>query len=156
MTTNAYTLPLWISAFKSQSNVISDFIMKWPISDGSTAIFYMEDTVLSKYTAELEKFRVSVDLTDREQHFYAYNPRLFAYDLYGYPEFWYIVLYANEMHTTLEFHPTRVKFFTSGVVNVLNEIRILEQSRKDVNEQACTTLITNNQSENADLLTSVI
>ena len=40
--------------------------MKWPISDGSTAIFYMEDTVLSKYTAELEQFRVSVDLTDRE------------------------------------------------------------------------------------------
>ena len=156
MTTNAYTLQMWINQFRNQTNVVSDFITKWPISDGTRTIFYMENTLLSKYTWELDQHKTFVDLSEREQHFYAYNPRLFSYDLYGYPEFWYIILYANELHSATDFHPTRVKFYKSSVLNVLNEIRILEQTRKQTNDYAMNRIVTDNLAENADLLQAIL
>lgn len=138
------------------SNVISDFVTKLPMSDGSYACFFMDETVLGKYNVELSQFIVSTDLTPREQHFYAYNPRLFAYDLYGYPEFWYLVLHANEMISATQFTPVRVKFYQPGVITTLNTIRQLELSAHDANEQEMTNVVVNNLTVNADVMTSII
>lgn len=155
-TTNAYTLEYWINSFRAQSNVISDFITKVAVSDGTTATFFMDESLLSKYHTELDEHKVSVNLSQREQHFYAYNPRLLSYDLYGAPEFWYLILYANEIYSAADFAPQRLKFYKSSVLNVLNTIRQLEMDRHNANEQECTDIITGNKSVNADILTAIV
>ena len=156
MTTNAWTLQQWITEFRSQLNTIDDFVSRFAISNGERVIFFMDESYLSKYQAELDPYKVTVDLTDREQHYYAYNPRLFAYDIYGYPELWYLVMYANELHSALEFNLKRVRFYQSGVTNVLNAIRILEEPRKDANDQEMSDIVTNNESSNESVLDSAI
>lgn len=155
-TLNQYSLESWVSAFRNQTNVVSDFITKLPISDGKKAYFFMDDNLLSKYTSELDKHKVSVDLTEREQHFYAYNPRLLSYDLYGAPEFWYLILYANEIYSAADFCPTRCRFYKMSVIDTLNTIRQLEIPRKDANEQEMTDIITGNKSVNADVLVKIV
>ncbi len=154
MTTNAWTLERWITEFRSQLNTIDDFVSRFAISNGERVIFFMDESYLSKYQAELDRYKVSVDLTEREQHYYAYNPRLFAYDMYGYPEFWYLVMYANELHSACEFNLSRVKFYQGGVVKVLDAIRNLEQPRKDANDQDMTDIVTNHTSINENVLTA--
>lgn len=151
-TTDAYTLQQWISQFRSLTNIIGDFVSRFPISNGEHVIFYMDESYLTKYHNELEPYKTSVDLSDREKHFYAYNPRLFAYDIYGYPEFWYLVIYANELHSAMEFNLSRVKFYQASVVNVLNSIRMLEQKYRDENDQEMRDVIVNHSEVNADVL----
>lgn len=151
MTTNAYTLEAWITAFRSELNKVSDFMTQLAISDGKEAVILTDETVLNKYSTELSAYLKNIDLTQREQEYYAYNPRLLAYDLYGAPEFWYLILYANEIHSALEFHLKRIKFFDVSVVNVLNEIRMLEKDRLDANNQEITDIIVGNKSVNSDI-----
>lgn len=155
-TTKEFTLEAWIRKFKSELNTIRDFTFKTAISDGTFMMLFGDDSVLSKYTAELNEFLTTADLTQREQEFYAYNPRLLAYDIYGEPEFWYLILYANEMVSALDFHPKRVHFYQPGVMTLLNSIRELELSRKNKNDQEMTSLSVNGGSMNADVLTPII
>lgn len=155
-TVQAYTLSEWITEFRAMTNVISDFVTKSPMSDGNQACFFMDESVLGKYDVELSTFIQTADLTAREQHFYAYNPRLFAYDLYGVPEFWFLVLHANEMLSATEFTPVRVKFYQPAVVTTLNTIRQIETSRHDANEQEMTNVVVNNQVVNADVISPII
>jgi hypothetical protein len=155
-TVNAYTLESWISSFRGETNVVSDFVFKLALSDGENVAYFCDETVLSKYSVELAEHLTSVDLTDREQQFYAYNPRLFAYDLYGAPELWYLILYANEMHSATQFKVARVKFYKKSVIKVLNSIRVLESARKDDNEQEMTDIVVGKQQCNNDINVSII
>lgn len=155
-TTNAYTLEYWISSFRGETNVVSDFVTKVLLSDGENAAIFMDQSLLSKYTIELEPHKVTVDLTDRERQFYAYNPRLFSNDLYGVPELWYLVLYANEIYSAMQFDMTRVKFYKTSVLNVLNTIRQLELGVKNDNDDEINRMIVNKTPSNASVLTSRI
>lgn len=151
-TTEAYTLEQWISQYRTTANVISDFVSRFPISDGNRVIFFMDESYLSKYSTELESYKVTIDLSDKERHFYAYNPRLFAYDVYGYPEFWYLIMYANELHSLIDFDLSRVKIYQAGVIDVLNTIRSLEKPYKDENDQEMIDVIVNHTQVNSDVL----
>lgn len=155
-TTNAYTLQQWISQFRNMQNTIDNFVSRFAISDGVRCTFLMEESFLSKYQREFEPYKVTVDLSDREQHNYMYNPRLFAYDIYGYPEFWYLVLYANELHSELEFNMKRVHFYNAGIIRILDTIRDLETKYKNENDQEMTDIVVNNESVNANVMGSII
>lgn len=155
-TVNTYTLEKWISAFKSQSNTISDFVTRLAISDGTTCTFLYDESILGKYRAELDNYKVSVELNSRQQHFYSYNPRLFAYDLYGVPEFWYLILYANELYSATDFHPSTVKFYKASVINLINTIRQIETDRKSANNQEMTSIVVNNTVINDDVLIDIL
>lgn len=155
-TTSAPTLQQWITAFRNEQNTVSANMLMTAISDGTTATIFMEETLLSKYTVELSQYLVQTTLTEREKHYYAYNPRLLSQDLYGAPEFWYIILYANEMHSALEFNTSKIKFYRKGVLDLLNNIRLVEVSRKDANAQEMLDIVVNNESLNADVLNSPI
>jgi len=150
-TIRAHTLQDWVKAFRDDVNTISSFALQIAKSDGNSAVFFADESVLSKYTVELSEYLETVELNPREQDYYRYNPRLLAYDLYGIPEFWYLILFANELHSALDFHPKRVKFFNMGVVNILNTIRMLEQGRLDDNQQEMTDVVVNNEVVNNDI-----
>lgn len=155
-TTGAYTLEQWIVYYRNTQNTVSANMLLTAISNGEIATIFMEDTLLSKYTTELSAYLETTTLTSRQQEYYAYNPRLLSQDLYGAPEFWYILLYANEMHSALEFNVTKLKFYRKGVLDLLNTIRLIETSRKDANSQEMIDVVVNNESVNADVLNSDI
>lgn len=151
-TTKAHTLETWISDFRNQLNVVSDFIHKDALSDGITVSQIMSETVLSKYDTELRPYLTRVKLSDAERHTYQQNPRLLALDLYGAPEFWYLILYANELYSMLEFDLAEIRFYRIGVIDVLNQIRQLESPFKDENEQAMTDIVVGRRTYNEDIL----
>lgn len=155
-TTGAYTLEQWIVYYRNTQNTVSANMLLAAISNGEVATIFMEETLLSKYTTELSAYLETTTLTSRQQEYYAYNPRLLSQDLYGAPEFWYILLYANEMHSALEFNVTKLKFYRKGVLDLLNTIRLIETSRKDANSQEMIDVVVNNESVNADVLNSDI
>ena len=155
-TTGAYTLEQWIVYYRNTQNTVSANMLLTAISNGEVATIFMEETLLSKYTTELSAYLETTTLTSRQQEYYAYNPRLLSQDLYGAPEFWYILLYANEMHSALEFNVTKLKFYRKGVLDLLNTIRLIETSRKDANSQEMIDVVVNNESVNADVLNSDI
>lgn len=155
-TTGAYTLEQWIVYYRNTQNTVSANMLLTAISNGEIATIFMEETLLSKYTTELSAYLETTTLTSRQQEYYAYNPRLLSQDLYGAPEFWYILLYANEMHSALEFNVTKLKFYRKGVLDLLNTIRLIETSRKDANSQEMIDVVVNNESVNADVLNSDI
>lgn len=148
-TIKEYTMEGWIAAFRDEKNKISDFAWKKLISDGTDVMLFSDETILSKYSSELNEYRNQVPLSPEEQHYYAYNPRLFAYELYGVPEFWYLVLYANEMQSMLQFTTPIVKYYGAGVITVLNTIRELEKENYNSMEHDITNDIVNRKSVNA-------
>lgn len=125
-TTNEYTLQGWINAFRDERNTVSDFVFKTCKSDGERVTVLMSETILSKYHAELKQYIVVNTFTEIDQAYYAYNPRLFSMDLYGLPEFWYLVLYANEMHSAIQFNVPIVRYYSPKVVQALTMIHALE------------------------------
>lgn len=155
-TVGEYTLEGWISKYRTELNTVSRFIKQWAISDGQTCCLFSDETVLSKYHNELEALILQETMTDREREYYAYNPRLFAYDLYGAPEMWYMILYANEMHCAMQFNVQRVRFYSKDVTTVMNQIRLTEASRLDDNAQEISDIIVNNKIVNADVNISVV
>lgn len=154
-TTSQYTLAKWISQFRDERFILPNYTFSSVMSDGTNAIVFPEETMLTTYAEELETYKTSAVMTDREQNFYRYQPRMFAYDLYGYPEMWYLILYANEIVSALEFDFTTVYFYTQSVTTLLNAIISLESDRKDDNEQEITDLTTSGEEVNNDVRISV-
>lgn len=150
-TTSEYTLQDWIRSFQDEMSRITLFNIRNIITDGSVGMIFSDETVLSKYHDELSQYVQTVTYTQNEADFYAYNPRLFAYDIYGIPEMWYMVLYANEMHSALQFHNRRVKFHMPQVLTVMDTIRELERPRYDANRQAVSEIVTSRKSKNNDI-----
>lgn len=155
MTTNEYTLQGWINAFREERNTIRDFVFKTCKSDGERTIVLMDQTVLSKYHEELKSYMQVNTFTELDQHYYAYNPRLFSMDLYGVPELWYLVLYANEMHSAIQFNVPIVRFYAPAVIQVLTMIHALETKELDKNAQEISDIVTNKTPFNNDTSVSI-
>lgn len=155
-TVNEHTLQGWISKYRTELNTVSRFIHQWTISDGNVAKLFSDETVISKYHGELETLLIEETFTDRERAFYAYNPRLFAYDLYGAPELWYLILYANEMHSAMEFNIQRVRFYDKKITTVLNQIRLTEEGRLNDTAQEISDIIVQNKVVNADINVGIV
>ena len=155
-TINEHTIEGWISKFRTEFNTVGRFIQQWAISDGANATLFSDETVISKYHGELEALITEETFTDRERAFYEFNPRLFAFDLYGIPELWYLILYANEMHSAMEFDVQKVRFYDKNVTTVLNQIRLAEESRLNDNAQEMTDIIVQGKVVNADVNTGIV
>ena len=134
-TMNEHLISGWINAWRNEPNNIDHFMLKTAISDGSFMVTLMDETVLGQYTNDLAPYLVRVPMSQYYRDFYAYNPRLFAMDIYGIPELWYYVLYANEMTSMLEFNVPVVKFYSAASLTLLRSIRELQKPYLDENEQ---------------------
>lgn len=138
----AYTMEDWVREVRSERYSVDKYTFDTLISNGSDDITrFMNDTVLSKYHAELERYKVTITWTPAEQEFLQYNPRMVAYNVYGIPELWYLVLYANSLHSALQFVGPRIHLYTADVVLLLDAIRELESGESDYQEQQLTNII---------------
>lgn len=149
-TINEHTLSGWIRAWQNETNNVAHFMMKTAISDGTFMTTLMDETVLGKYTDDLAPYLVQTVLTAKERQFYAFNPRLLAYDLYGIPELWYLILYANECMSLLDFDLPVIKFYHVGVLTMLTSIRELQRPYLDQNEQEMHDIKVNGRKINSD------
>lgn len=141
-TISAYTMEDWVRAMRDERYSVDKYTFDTLISNGSDDIVrFMNDTVLSKYHAELEQYKMTLTWTPAEQEFLQYNPRMVAYNVYGKPELWYLVLYANSLHSALQFVGPRIHLYSADVLLLLDAIRELETNESDYQEQQLTNII---------------
>lgn len=150
-TVNEHKLSGWIRAWENETNNVAHFMLKTAISDGHFMTTLMDETVLGQYTEDLASYLVQTTLTEKERQFYAYNPRLLAYDLYGIPELWYLILYANELASMLDFNLPVIKFHNVGVLTLLTSIRELQRPYMNQNEQELHDIKVNGRKINDDI-----
>lgn len=85
--------------------------------------------VLNDYYDEILDRALTVKLTDKEFNKYKYNPKLLAYDLYGYCEYYYIILFLNQMTNIKEFNRQKIKLLRpSALSSILSSIYSSEES----------------------------
>lgn len=138
-----YTLDAWISTFRDEQVTVDTTVFKYAISDGTAVKVFPDESILGKYSNELEELLTRITLTKKEYQIYEYNPHSFAYHLYGNANLWFLILYANELHSVTEFTINPIKVYNPAVIRLLNRIILTEQERIDANAQEVNDVITN-------------
>lgn len=66
-------------------------------------VMYSIDNIIYPYMDEINQMRKIVTLTDKEILRYKFKPKLFAYDVYGSTEIYFVILAMNGMYGIKEF-----------------------------------------------------
>ena len=77
--------------------------------------------ILDDYLDELKLISKTVELSDTEYIKYLYKPRILAYDIYGDPELFFIILKLNNLCSSKEFNLKKLKLIPK---NTLLEVLI--------------------------------
>jgi len=132
-----------------KEHLITDFIRKYGhepfcLSDcylhqvftlnNNRRVLLNESFILSKYRTELQQYLTKMELNDEQWIKYRYNPKVFAYDVYGTTEMWHMVLYANEIYSASQFNMKIVKYYDPSVFRIMTRALNLEQPFTDLNE----------------------
>ena len=98
------------------------------ISD-DTALILNTQSVLTKYRSKLQKYVRRYSLSDSDVKKYQYKPERLAFDLYGTIELAPFILQINNMISATEFCNLEngLNLFSSGIIEFLNEVLILEK-----------------------------
>lgn len=85
--------------------------------------------IVNKYKEYFDPYIVTVSLDEREERMYRYAPKRLSMDVYNTTEYWSILLYINECHSIIDFHPEgTVKLVqVNKITELLNEIMIAEE-----------------------------
>lgn len=85
--------------------------------------------VLNDYQEEILEKSALVKLTDKEFNKYIYKPKLLAYDLYGFCEYYYIILFLNQMTNIKEFNKRKIRLLRpSTLSSILSSIYSSEEN----------------------------
>lgn len=103
--TRAYTVEQFIEL--SSNKVISyESLSLVEKIDNITTITY---NLLNDYKEEFEELTISINMTDSEFLRYQFKPKLLAYDIYGDPELYFIILFLNNICNIKEFNNKKIK-----------------------------------------------
>ena len=105
---------------------MKDFFFKGVLTDDTTRLYVLDDSVLIPYDEELNKYKVPYTLKGDEYRKYRFNPWRVSEDVYGSPEYWFLVLHANEMYSASEFDRQHIQMYKKAVLNVVQEILAVE------------------------------
>lgn len=73
--------------------------------------------VIQDYMEEMKLATVTVTLNDKEYIKYMYKPKLLAYDIYGNPELYFIILALNNMCSVKDFDIKKIKLLKTEILN---------------------------------------
>ena len=124
------TIDTLIDAYRNEQVTEGTIAFKEKINGEIVIKFH---NLLSKYNDLMQKYIITVDLTDSEYDRYKCLPNLLSYDLYGTPELGYSILYINNMVSMTEFTKRSIKVFTTGINEVLKELMVLAREDLDRN-----------------------
>jgi hypothetical protein len=84
--------------------------------------------LISTYRDYFDDAIVTVDIDEEEERKYRYAPKKLSLDVYQTTQFWSIILFINECHSIIDFHPEgSVKLLDPNkAFTIVNEILILE------------------------------
>jgi len=85
-------------------------------------------SIINKYKDFLYSFIITIALTEEEQNYYQYKPKMLSEDLYGTTELWDAILLLNNNVSVSEFKPKKLKLYDPAKFKrYLNEIMLLEE-----------------------------
>lgn len=98
------------------------------------SVIYARDNIIYDYLDEIKSLAVQIELTDREYIKYRYNPKRFAFDIYGSTELYFIILAVNGICSSKDFNRRKIKaLYKSDVIDILNAIYNAESQYIDKN-----------------------
>lgn len=102
-------------------------------TDGKMMI--LSDSILLKYREDLNKIAYSKTLATEEMRRYHYKPHLLSYDLYGTPDFWFLLLDLNDLSSFTEFDLNPIKIYDGNLPTLIGKILNLEKESIDINAE---------------------
>lgn len=120
------TLGDYINDCRTRPVHMKDFYYSGVLTDDYLRSYVYDDSILIPYENALRTYLRKITFTDAELRKYRYNPWRFALDTYGSSEYWFLVLHANEMYSAAEFCNKENHFYTTSVLQFLNEISACE------------------------------
>ena len=133
--TTTYTVSQFISLKNSDSITYKNYsILQQSLKDSS--IYYSIDNVIYEYMDEINTYKKLVGLSDMEVVKYKYKPKLFAYDLYGATETYFVIMALNGICNVKEFElldHTVWALAPNDMYTIMNLIGRAEKTRIDMN-----------------------
>ena len=95
--------------------------------------------ILDDYLDELKLISKTVELSDTEYIKYLYKPRILAYDIYGDPELFFVILKLNNLCSSKEFNLKKLKLIPKNTL--LEVLSLIYNSEKNVLQRNSNTII---------------
>lgn len=136
------TIKDYISKYNSEEVTFAALFFKqlFEPNKGTNMIVNSESLVL-KYYDELKANKIKIELSESEYMRYRFNPKIMSYDLYGTTELWFLIIDANQLHSSIEFDLKVVYLYDVSILNKISKIVNLEKEFKDYNEQELLELL---------------
>ena len=129
------TIKEYIELYNSEELTSSAFYLKEVFTtDSSSKMLVNFKSLVTKYMPELKDLKVKITLDQDEYSKYRFNPKFLSYDIYGTTELWFLILEANELHSSAQFDLKTIYVFTTDIVEKMTRILNLDKTSKDYNE----------------------
>ncbi len=124
------TLNDFITESEAQAIKFSNLHYQKMIHDdtsGFTAVINSE-SILDKYFNIIQEYLYTIYLSDKELDEYKYNPKKLSFKLYNTTEYWFLILWANEMYSATQFDQKKIRLIRKGAIqSLLSEIRSVDK-----------------------------
>ena len=106
--------------------------------ENTSEIYNYNDTItlFSPHIFNIYKNLLSVymdTITLDEKYFY--KPELLSFDIYGTPDLWYLILWANDISTVTEFSKSEIKVINDKGLDKINTVIEAYKSRLNLNHE---------------------
>lgn len=86
-------------------------------------IILSANNIIYDYMDEIKPYIVNVSLSEEEYIKYRYKPKLFAYDIYGSTELFFVVMAVNGIYDIKDFNRRNIKaLYKKQLFELLNQI----------------------------------
>lgn len=135
-----YTISQFIDLKNSDAITYKNYsILQKSLKDSS--IIYSIDNVIYDYMDEINPYKKLVGLSDMEVVKYRYKPKLFAYDIYGATETYFVIMAINGICNVKEFElldHTVWALAPNDMYTIMNLIGRAEKTRITMNRDNLT------------------
>ena len=89
----------------------------------------LDSCILNRYDSIIRNFIVKLPITDKFRFKYQYNPKKLAFQEYENTDYWFLILYANELFSISQFSLDKnyIFMYQRGIQSVINEILNIEK-----------------------------
>lgn len=133
-----YTINQMIALKNSDSITYKNYsILQKSLKDDN--LIYSIDNVIYDYMEEINPYKKLVGFTDIEVIKYKYKPKLFAYDIYGSTECYFVIMAVNGICNVKEFElldKTAWALAPDDMYSIMNLIGRAEKTRIAINRDS--------------------
>mgnify|MGYP000065565034 CR=1 FL=1 len=131
------TVEEFINAGISDEMTYNNFSILFKSSQQDNIIL-SANNIIYDYMDEIKPYIVNVTLSEEEYIKYRYKPKLFAYDIYGSTELFFIVMAVNGIYDIKDFNRRNIKaLYKKQLFELLNQIynaesEYIQKNRSDL------------------------